>query len=76
LSTAAEQEVAAIYASVLNVPGTRISPGDDLFSLGGDSLQAIRIALELERKFGVEVTPESLAASSRVGDVAARLSRR
>jgi len=76
VSTAAEQEVAAIYSSVLNVPNARISPGDDLFSLGGDSLQAIRVALELERRFGVEVTPESLAASSRVRDVAARLSRR
>lgn len=76
MPTAAEREVAAIYSSVLNVPPAMISAGDDLFSLGGDSLQAIRIALELERKFGVEVTPEGLAANSRVGDVAARLSRK
>lgn len=76
VSTAAEKEVAAVYARVLNLPSTRIGPGDDLFSLGGDSLQAIRIALELERAFGVEVTPETLADNSRVRDVAARLSAR
>ena len=73
MSTEAEEQVAAIYSSVLNVPGAMISPADDLFSLGGDSLQAIRVALELERTFGVEVTPESLAESSSVRDVAARL---
>ena len=45
------EEIAHIYEAVLGVRG--LSPDDNVESLGGDSLQAITIQVELEHRFGV-----------------------
>jgi thioesterase domain-containing protein/acyl carrier protein len=64
-----EQTVAAVWRDVLNVP---IHAESDFFDLGGDSLQALRAVLELERRLHFRVslnmlfrarTPRTLAAS-------------
>jgi len=44
-------EVSRIFESVLGTVGA--GPDDNVASLGGDSLQAVKIALELEMRFGV-----------------------
>ena len=45
------EEIALIYEAVLGVRG--LSPDDNVESLGGDSLQAVTIQVELEHRFGV-----------------------
>jgi amino acid adenylation domain-containing protein len=46
-------EVAQLYEAVLGVQDA--SPEDNVQSLGGDSLQAITVQLELEQRFGVSL---------------------
>jgi amino acid adenylation domain-containing protein len=50
-------EIANIYEAVLGVRG--VTPDDNVQSLGGDSLQAVSIQLELEQRFGV-LFPEEI----------------
>jgi amino acid adenylation domain-containing protein len=67
-------EIARAYATILRLEG--VTPGDDLLSLGGDSLQAVDIALEIEQRLGVKVAPEMLDMSCAIGDLADRLGLR
>jgi acyl carrier protein len=60
--------VAGIYAKVLGLEW--VNPADDIFELGGDSLEAVQIALALERHFEISLPVETLESSSRVCDVA------
>jgi len=46
-------EVARIFESVLGTTGA--TPEDNVSSLGGDSLQAVRVALELETRFRIAI---------------------
>jgi acyl carrier protein len=64
-----EREVAQVFAEMLQVKW--VSPADDVFTLGGDSFEAVRIALELEYRFKVEFAVEMLESSWRVCDLAA-----
>jgi amino acid adenylation domain-containing protein len=61
-------EVAAVFKDVLSV--ARASPDDSLASLGGDSLQAVDLALALEKRFGVSIPPGQLEAAQTVGALA------
>ena len=36
----------------------KATPDDNVYSLGGDSLQAVKVAVELERHFGVAIPPD------------------
>ena len=38
---------------------SEVKPSDNIRSLGGDSLQALELALEIERRFGIVVTEEA-----------------
>jgi acyl carrier protein len=68
-ATETEREVAQVFAQMLEVEW--VSPEDDIFSLGGDSFEAVRIALELEYRFNVEFPVELLETAGRVRDLAA-----
>jgi acyl carrier protein len=67
-SSELEGRVAAIYSEILEISDVR--PEDDLISLGGDSLQAVRIGLEIERRFAVRLPVELLESSGCVRDMA------
>jgi len=56
------EEVAEIFASVIGVD--RATFDDNVLSLGGDSLQAIKVAIELESRFGVAI-PVDVFESTR-----------
>ena len=64
-----ERDVAQVFAEILELEW--VSPEDDIFALGGDSFEAIRIALELERRFEVEFPVELLENACRVRELAA-----
>jgi acyl carrier protein len=64
-----ERQVAQIFAEILELQW--VSPEDDIFTLGGDSFEAVRIALELEHRFNIELPIELLETATRVRDLAA-----
>jgi acyl carrier protein len=66
-----ESEVAQVFAEILELEW--VLPEDDIFALGGDSFEAVRIALELERRFQVEFPVDLLESACRVRDLAAWL---
>jgi amino acid adenylation domain-containing protein len=61
-------EVTKVFEQVLEVAGA--TADDNLYSLGGDSLQAVDIAAELERRFGVIVLEETMASVHNIRDLA------
>jgi amino acid adenylation domain-containing protein len=61
-------EVAAIFERVIGVSGA--TAADNIASLGGDSLQAVHIAAELQRRFGVIVSDKTMAAAHTIRDLA------
>ncbi|MEU0131317.1 amino acid adenylation domain-containing protein [Streptomyces sp. NPDC006289] len=70
--TATERRVAAAWARLLRVPEERIGRDSRFTDLGGTSLSAIRLAIELERV----VTVAELGDTPTVADVAALLDSR
>ncbi|SOD60080.1 amino acid adenylation domain-containing protein [Streptomyces zhaozhouensis] len=48
-ATPAEQRLATLWAEVLHVPLERIGRDDDFFALGGTSLAAVRLQIQLRR---------------------------
>ena len=67
----AAEVVIGAFQKVLRRTG--IGPEDDLLSLGGDSLQAIDIALEIELAVGAPVSPEALDIACPIGELPGRL---
>jgi amino acid adenylation domain-containing protein len=61
-------EVAQVFKQVLSVSGA--TPEDNVASLGGDSLQAVKVAIELENRFGVAISGHLFDASQTIVDVA------
>lgn len=71
---ATESIVAETYGRHVAAPVVTLE--DDMFTLGGDSLSAIRIVLELERHFGVTIPQETLLDHRSVRDLAAWIDAR
>jgi len=63
----AEERMAAIWARLLGV--NEVGVHDDFFELGGHSLLALRLLVEVEREFGVEIPLGSFLDTARI-DVA------
>ncbi len=68
-----EKRLAAIWEEVLGVTG--ISRQDELFALGAQSLQLVRIQARITRVFGCEVALAELFAHPRLADMAALIER-
>lgn len=47
-----------------------MSADDDLFSMGADSLTALRAVLELERRLGLSIPQETLLEHRTLGELA------
>jgi amino acid adenylation domain-containing protein len=62
------KEVMAVFKDVLGIDGAR--PEDSFRSLGGDSLQGVEVALELERRLGVPVPPRRIEEGGTIRDLA------
>ncbi|WEF32912.1 non-ribosomal peptide synthetase [Pseudoduganella chitinolytica] len=55
-ASALERDVAAIWADVLGLPADALGTGDDFVTLGGDSIDAIRLASRLRQALQCSVT--------------------
>ena len=64
--------VSAVWAGVLGVPATELAAGSDFFALGGNSLSALRVVLELDGM----ITLTDLNRHPRLDDVARLLEQR
>ncbi len=60
--------VASAFEAV--APGRRATPEDNLLSLGGDSLQAVQLALELKQRFSFEVPGTVIRQSQSIRQLA------
>jgi len=63
-----ERRVAEVFATILELRW--VAREDDIFSLGGDSFEAVRVALELERCFQIEFPTELLESARKVREIA------
>jgi acyl carrier protein len=61
-------EVARVFERVLDVAD--VTADDNVGSLGGDSLQALRVAAALENRFGIVLPPQVFQMSETIGDLA------
>jgi acyl-coenzyme A synthetase/AMP-(fatty) acid ligase len=68
VTTEMVDEVAKVFERVLGVEGAM--PDDGVSSLGGDSLQAITIAAELEERFSVVITDDVMDTARTIQDLA------
>ena len=65
---------ARVFEAVVGCHGA--TGDDDLLSLGGDSLQAVELILELERRLAVAVSPEVFNQSRTIAELAAWIRER
>jgi amino acid adenylation domain-containing protein len=63
-----ERELLAIWQDVLKV--TNIGVDDDFFDLGGDSLQALTLFLEIEARLGCSLSPTTLVQAPTIARLA------
>ncbi len=68
-----EEQVAAVWAEVLEVPVEQIGPRADFFALGGHSLLATRIGARLHQAFGVDVPLRDVLEVPVIEELAARV---
>ncbi len=68
-STPAEHLIAAIYTDILGHP--TISAHDNFFDLGGNSLQAARVAAHIRERLGVEIRVRDVFDTPALADLAA-----
>jgi mycobactin peptide synthetase MbtE len=64
-----EADLAAIWRSVLKLD--HVAADDEFLALGGNSLQAVKIAARLHRELGIDILPNDLLASRTVAQLAA-----
>ncbi|WP_253829857.1 non-ribosomal peptide synthetase [Prauserella aidingensis] len=72
-STESERLLCAVVAEVFDLAPDEVSPDDDFFGLGGDSISAISVSSRL-RAHGVELRPRDLLARRDLASLATRMS--
>jgi aryl carrier-like protein len=68
-SSGAERVIAEVFARVLGIDPAEIGPDDEFSSLGGRSLDVVRLAEALAR-VGIVIAVAELLHSARVSDLA------
>lgn len=69
-ATETEQKIADLFVEILGLEGS-VSAEDDFFSLGGDSLLAVRLMLKVKQVFGHDPGLGSLFDNPRVSEFSA-----
>jgi thioesterase domain-containing protein/acyl carrier protein len=73
-STAAEIQIAELWQDIMNIDV--IGSQDDYFDLGGDSLTATTLFLEIERKYGIRIATSEILEHSTVAKLAVLMASR
>ena len=55
-----EDQLREVFSLILNVPISQVSPDDNFFALGGDSLRGVQATLRLQGIYNVNLTPREL----------------
>jgi thioesterase domain-containing protein/acyl carrier protein len=71
--TELEKTLAALWSRILDVE--QVTPQDDFFQLGGDSIAAAQVVIEIQKVFGQALPPAALLRGATVADLARILSR-
>lgn len=71
MSISTQDALAAIWAEVLRLD--HVGPDHDFFALGGNSLQAVRMAALVHERLGIEPPLQELFAYRTLAQFAARL---
>lgn len=66
--TPTQQAVAEIVEEILGVAGARVD--EDLFALGGNSLQVLRVLSRVRSSFGVVLTPQEFFENPTIAGIA------
>ena len=74
LATRETLTLAAVWSEVLGVE--RVGVRDNFFALGGDSLIAVRLVLEIESVFGIKLPAASLFPQGTIESLAATIDNR
>jgi amino acid adenylation domain-containing protein len=69
--TPVEQQLAALWAELLNVD--RVGASDDFFDLGGNSLLTLRLASRVRQAFGVDLPPIALFRARTLAELAEQI---
>nr|BAV57443.1 NRPS (C-A-PCP-TE) [Streptomyces sp. SANK 60404] len=70
-ATETERSLAAIWAGMLDVPDGRLGVHDSFFSLGGNSLNLVRLTTAIKQEYGVELEVRRLYLAPTVRGIAA-----
>ena len=73
-STAVEKTMAMAWEELLNIK--RVGVHDNFFQLGGDSITAVRLALEVRTRFNVEIDPAAVFRFPTIEQLSRRISQR
>jgi acyl carrier protein len=66
-----DDELAAIWSEVFNVPAGQYSYDQSFFEVGGTSIQAVRLRTRIESNFGVDIELADIFAGGSVAELAA-----
>jgi acyl carrier protein len=69
-----EVRLAALWRDVLGI-NDDVAPDDDFFSLGGNSLGAMRLMFRIRETFGTEVALRDFYSAPTLGDCAATIDK-
>ena len=67
--TPTEAKLARIYTDFSGI--SELDVDDDIYELGADSVLVVRIALQVEREFDIELPTEIFESTGSIRDVAA-----
>ena len=65
----------AQIAEILGVNPSEVSPNDEFISMGLDSMHAVFLIDEIEKKFGIEINPHSFWEHPTINSFAANLEK-
>ena len=55
-----EKKMVSIYSNILDLNGNEIGIKNNFFTIGGDSLRAVLLCIEINKAFGVQIAPADI----------------
>lgn len=68
-----EKELAGIWSNVLNIPENKISVTAGFFQLGGHSLKAMLVMVEIEKRLGISLSINDIFSLDTIAAISAKI---